>query len=229
MTKTIIVAGYGPGISNAVAERFGREGFSLALVARNPSKLQAAVERFKAKGIQAAAIPADLTDVGAAREAVRKARAALGPISVIHWNAATPGCGDLLTAPTDELVKVLASTTVSLVGAIQEALPDMRNKPGSAVLVTNGGFGLFADPVDVMGVQSGSMGLSVANSARHKASRLLVHRLKTEGVYLGEVMVMGLVKGTAWDQGNATIDPSSVADRFWQLYEKRAPHFADIG
>ena len=34
MTKTIIVAGFGPGISSAVAERFGKEGFTIALVAR---------------------------------------------------------------------------------------------------------------------------------------------------------------------------------------------------
>ena len=27
MTKTILVCGYGPGISNAVAERFGAEGY----------------------------------------------------------------------------------------------------------------------------------------------------------------------------------------------------------
>jgi len=30
MTKTILVAGYGPGISTAVAERFGAEGFQIA-------------------------------------------------------------------------------------------------------------------------------------------------------------------------------------------------------
>jgi NADP-dependent 3-hydroxy acid dehydrogenase YdfG len=35
MTKTILIGGYGPGISNAVAERFGAEGFSVALAARN--------------------------------------------------------------------------------------------------------------------------------------------------------------------------------------------------
>ena len=67
--------------------------------------------------------------------------------------------------------------------------------------MTNGGFGLFADAVDAMAVQSKSMGLSVANAAKHKASRVLAKRLETEGVYGGEVMVLGTVRGTAWDRG----------------------------
>ncbi|HNN96996.1 MAG TPA: short-chain dehydrogenase, partial [Pseudomonadota bacterium] len=33
MQRTIVVAGHGPGISDAVARRFGREGFSVAIVA----------------------------------------------------------------------------------------------------------------------------------------------------------------------------------------------------
>ena len=43
MAKTIFVGGFGPGISTAVAERFGREGFSVALVARNQERLDAGV------------------------------------------------------------------------------------------------------------------------------------------------------------------------------------------
>lgn len=38
-----IVAGYGPGISAAVAKRFGGKGYKLALLARTQSRLDAAV------------------------------------------------------------------------------------------------------------------------------------------------------------------------------------------
>jgi hypothetical protein len=79
-----------------------------------------------------------------------------------------------------------------------------------------------------MAVASKSMGLSVANSAKHKLVRLLVRRLQGEEVYVGEVMVIGTVKGTAWDKGQATLAPETVADRFWELYEKRREHLAQI-
>jgi hypothetical protein len=40
---------------------------------------------------------------------------------------------------------------------------------------------------------------------------------------VGEVVVLGMVKGTAFDQGNATLEPSAIADKFWELHQKRAP------
>lgn len=38
---------------------------------------------------------------------------------------------------------------------------------------------------------------------------------------MGEVVVTGMVKGTAFDSGNATIDPKDVAERFWTLDQAR--------
>jgi short-subunit dehydrogenase len=229
MSNTLVVAGYGPGISHAVAERFGKAGFSLALVARNAGKLTEAAARLKAQGFAAAPFAADLSKLADVRAVIGKVRTALGPITALHWNAATPVAGDLLSAPAEELTTALTAGAVGLVAAVQEALPDMRNRAEAAVLVTNGGFALFADPVDEAAVQSSSMGLSVANSAKHKVARVLARRLQREGVFLGEVMVLGTVKGTAWDQGQATLDASTVADRFWELYEKRSQHHASVG
>ena len=55
---TIIVCGHGPGISDAVARRFGKAGHPMALVARNAARLAEAARRLDADGIQAAAFPA---------------------------------------------------------------------------------------------------------------------------------------------------------------------------
>src|SRR5258708_26645507 len=101
MSKTIIVVGFGPGISTAVAEKFAAEGFEVALVARNQSRLAAGVEALKAKGVAAAAFAADAGDPASIAAAIDQARAALGPITVIHWNAyGGAEAGDLLaTAP----------------------------------------------------------------------------------------------------------------------------------
>lgn len=40
--RVLVVCGYGPGISDAVARRFGAEGFAVALLSRNQAKLDAA-------------------------------------------------------------------------------------------------------------------------------------------------------------------------------------------
>jgi len=50
---------------------------------------------------------------------------------------------------------------------------------------------------------------------------LLSKSLQADGVYVGEVVVTGLVKGTAFDSGNATLEPSTIAQKFWELYQAR--------
>jgi NAD(P)-dependent dehydrogenase (short-subunit alcohol dehydrogenase family) len=224
MSKTILIVGYGPGISSAVADTFAGHGFSVGLVARSADRLAAGVAALREKGAKAEAFTADASDPEAMRKVVRDAQAKLGPIDVLQWTAYTGGAGDLTTADSAAVRGVLDIATVGLLAAVQESLADLRARKGS-VLVTNGGLGLFDDGVDGMGVTWNAMGLSVANAAKHKMVRLLAKKLAPDGVHVGEVMVTGVVKGTAFDKGNGTIEPSSVAAKFWDLHEKRAEHF----
>ncbi len=220
MTKTIIVGGFGPGISNAVAEKFGGEGFAVALVGRSVERLAAGVKALAAKGIRAEAFPADLSKPDQIRAMVGKVHDSLGPISVLQWSAYAGTAGDLTTATSAELSTVLDIAVIGLVAAVQASLPDLRATKG-AVLVTNGGLGFFDPKVDAMAVEWNAMGLSVANSAKHKAVAMLAHKLKPDGVYVGEIMVTGTVKGSAFDQGNGTIAPGTISAKFWELYQAR--------
>src|SRR5712664_4937441 len=47
--KTIIIGGFGPGISTAVAEQFGSNGFSLALIGRNAERVAAGAKELTAR------------------------------------------------------------------------------------------------------------------------------------------------------------------------------------
>ncbi len=218
-SKTIIVAGFGPGISSAVARRFGREGFTVALVARNAERLAAGVKELAAAGIQAEAFTADLSHADAIGGLVATIRGKLGPIAAIHWNTYGAGAGDVTTAPLAELASQVGMATVSLTAIVQAALPDLRAAKG-VVLVTNGGLGFDKPELHAIGVQWGVMGLSVANAAKRKLVALLALKLAPD-VYVGEVVVTGTVKGTAFDQGNATLDPNAIAERFWTLAQAR--------
>jgi NADP-dependent 3-hydroxy acid dehydrogenase YdfG len=199
----------------------------VALVARNAEKLSLAVRELTARGVKAQAITGDVSTPEGARDAVQRARKALGTVSALHWNAYVAGAGDLLTAPLAELRPVLDVGTVCLLAAVQEVLPDLRAEKG-AVLVTNGAFGLFDDGVDAYCVQIGAMGMAAANAAKHKLVRLLHHRLKPEGVFVGEVMVTDAVKGTVWDRGDAKLEGATIAAKFWELYEARGAALARV-
>jgi NADP-dependent 3-hydroxy acid dehydrogenase YdfG len=221
MTKTIVVCGHGPGISDAVARKFGREGFSIACVARNAERLGSATTALTDQGITARPFPCDLGNPQAVRALLRDVRASLGPVDVVHWNAYGAGAGDLTTSSPEELRGALDVSVHGMIAAVQEALPDLKERKG-ALLVTGGGLAFYDPKVDAMAVQWNAMGLAIAKAAQHKAVGLLHAKLGAEGVYVGEVVVLGAVKGTAFDAGQATLEASAIADKFWGLYEGRA-------
>lgn len=226
--STILVAGYGPGISQAVAHKFGQQGFRVALVGRNRERLEAGAMKLKDQGVEAWAFPCDLGDTGAVRRLVEAVRTALGPIGVLHWNAYASGlAGDLTSAPESELRSVLDVGVHGLVAAVQSALPDLQEQKG-AVLVTGGGLAFYDPQVDKMGAEWGAMGLAVSKAAQHKLVGLLHQKLGKLGVYAGEVTVTGLVKGTPFDRGNATLEPSSVAEAFWKLHQERSAAYTVV-
>jgi len=228
MTKTIVVVGFGPGISTAVAERFGAAGFSVALVARSAERLAAGVAALKAAGVAAAGFTGDAANPTSIRAAIGKARAAFGPVTVLHWNAyGAAEAGDLLTADPAAISGAFDVAVVGLLSAVQEALPDLKAAEGGAVLVTNGAFGELNPQIDAMATSLKVMGLALGNGAKHKLVGLLSQALKAAGVYVGEVMVAGGVKGTAYG-GDTGIEPSAIADRFWTLYQARDVVYARV-
>lgn len=229
MSKTILVCGHGPGISDAVARRFGAQGFSVALAARNAARVGAAAEALTASGVTAAAFPTDLGDPAAVKALVAAAREKLGPIAVIHWNAYAGVAGNLLTADVAELRATLDVGVIGLVAAVQAALPDLTSQKDAAVLVTGGGLAFYDEKVDGMATAWGAMGLAVTKAAQHKLAGLLSEKLRADGIYVGEVIVTGLVKGTAFDHGNATLEPNAIAAKFWELYGARAERSVVFG
>ena len=221
MAKSIVVVGYGPGVSTAVANKFGAEGFSVALIARNKERLLEGVAAMKKKDIATEAFVADANDPASIRKALQDARGTLGPTHVIHWNAyGGAQAGDLLA--TDPLVvrSVFDVAIAGLLAAVQAALPDLKATSG-AVLVTNGAFGDDTEQMDQMAVGMKTMGVALANAAKRKFVGLLSARLRAEGVYVGEVTIAGGVKGTPFGRDGG-IEGSVIADRFFELYRNRS-------
>ena len=63
-------------------------------------------------------------------------------------------------------------------------------------------------------------GVAPENAARSKLVGILAERLRDDGIYVGEVTIVGSVKGTATAISRA-IEPSKIADLFWSLTRSR--------
>jgi NAD(P)-dependent dehydrogenase (short-subunit alcohol dehydrogenase family) len=73
----LLIVGYGPGNSHAIARRFGAEGWTIALVARTEERLLDGVARLADNGVTAHAFPGDAGSLDSMRATVGRVREAL--------------------------------------------------------------------------------------------------------------------------------------------------------
>ena len=85
--KVVVITGASAGLGRAIAHGYAKRGCKLALLARNPEALAAAVSECTWMGGTAIAIPTDVSDADAVERAAEQAEAQLGPIDVWINNA----------------------------------------------------------------------------------------------------------------------------------------------
>lgn len=225
MKPALLICGYGSGISRAVAERFGREGHPVHLVARDDGKLAQAQQSLQNQGIRTAFTVCDLGNDTALAAALDTWRAQ--DIGLLHWNAFTDIDGNLLAADSAVLLASLNLRVVSYLRTVQILLPALARRRG-AVLATGGIMALQHPDINAFAQDFGILSVSVA--AQHKANALLAPRLAAYGVHLAEIIVNGFVRNTpAEAEYGATLHPADIAERFWEMAQARQAHSCIFG
>ena len=83
MPKIVVVTGASAGVGRATIEEFAKQGYDVALLARDPDRLErAAAELRSAYGVRTLAIPTDVADAEAVEAAATRVEAEMGPIDV---------------------------------------------------------------------------------------------------------------------------------------------------
>lgn len=83
MAKVVVVTGASAGVGRAAVEEFARQGYDVALLARDPDRLARVAATLESRyGIRALAIPTDVADADAIEQAATRTEEKLGPIDV---------------------------------------------------------------------------------------------------------------------------------------------------
>jgi NAD(P)-dependent dehydrogenase (short-subunit alcohol dehydrogenase family) len=192
----IVIVAAGPGLGAAVARRFGREGFDVALVSRNADQLEELGAALQHEGITAGWTALDVTDDVALRAAVTRFGERAGRIDVLHFNPSAFRQQDPLTLTPDQLLADVRLGVASLLVAVQAARPFLG--PGSRITAT----GSMA--ADAPWNEAASLG--VQKAGLRNLVRSVDTTLRGDGVRAVSVTVNGtLAAGTPFD-------PARVAD-----------------
>jgi NAD(P)-dependent dehydrogenase (short-subunit alcohol dehydrogenase family) len=136
--QTAIVTGAGRGFGRSIALRLAEEGAKVALVSRSRGQLDAVAAEIKAKGGQAIAAPADVTDRASVAGAVKAAEAAFGPIDLLVNNAGVPGpFGPLWEIDPDAWWASQAVHIKAPVIFMREVLPGMIERNRGRIIIVS--------------------------------------------------------------------------------------------
>ncbi len=215
---TIAILGAGPGLGQAVARRFGREGFAVALISRSQERLDVRTSELHAAGIDARGYAANLRDPNALRGALDAAAANLGPIEVLQYSPvpARDFMKPVLETTAADLIGPVEQSVYGPVTAVQHVLPGLRKLGRGTILLINGG-----SAVRPSGAVSGT---SIAFAGESAYGQMLHEALAPEGVHVAQLIIPRGIGG-----GDADHEPEALADRIWTLHLDRRGFRSFVG
>jgi NAD(P)-dependent dehydrogenase (short-subunit alcohol dehydrogenase family) len=94
--KVAAVLGVGPGLGSAIARRFAREGYAVALMARREESVADVRREIENAGGTALSVSTDATDPASVETAFGRVRSELGGPEVFVYNAGAFQMGGIL-------------------------------------------------------------------------------------------------------------------------------------
>lgn len=130
-----LVTGASSGIGREFAQRLAAAGLNVVLVARRGDLLQELAQALSARhGVQALALPTDLSLPGAAHELREQVLGQGVRIRLLVNNAAIGRWGPFESSPVAAYEAMLQLNTLAMVALCHEFLPDLAAHPDSAVI-----------------------------------------------------------------------------------------------
>ncbi len=144
---TAVVTGGSAGIGLAIAERLARSGWDVAILAREPQRLEQARLALSRFGTRILAVSTDVADAKAVGEAAAKIEAELGPIDAWVNNAMSTVVAKADCVTPEEYARVTATTYLSQVHGTLAALRFMKPRGRGAIIQISSGLGIRAAPM----------------------------------------------------------------------------------
>ena len=134
MARIVVITGAGAGVGRATVTEFARNGCDVALLSRDPDRLEAAAEEARRFGVRALPIPTDVADAQAVEAAASRVEAELGPIDIWVNVAMATVFAPVSSLTPEEIERGTAVTYLGQVHGMMSALKRMRGRNRGSIV-----------------------------------------------------------------------------------------------
>lgn len=225
--KVAAVVGVGKGIGGAVALKFAKEGFDVAILARNQTysgadKLTPLKKEIEATGRRCLSVVCDATVEQSVVEAFDKIKKELGPVDCLVYNAgARKFVGEgILETSVDQFVNFWKINCLGAFLTARQVLPDMKKSKSGTIILT----GATASLRGLSGLSS----FAVGKFGLRALAQSMAREVSSEGIHVVHVVIdgpvdipiirktLGNIEGKSFEED--LLNPHEVAQQYWNLY-----------
>jgi NAD(P)-dependent dehydrogenase (short-subunit alcohol dehydrogenase family) len=179
--KICVVVGVGPGNGAALARRFAREGYAVALLARTTETSAP----LAASLADARAYACDVTDAGALAGTFDAIRRDMGPVHTLVYNAGTGTWGTVEEIDPSVLESSFRVNTLGLLSCAKKVIPEMKAQGGGNIIV----IGATSSRRGV----ARTAGFAPAKAAQKSLTESMARHLWPANIHVALVIVDGVV------------------------------------
>lgn len=146
--KTAIVTGSSRGIGRAIAIAYARAGARVVVTSRKAEACEALVAELRGEGLEATAIPCNISSKEQVAALVDRTEAAFGPVDVLVCNAAVnPYYGPMSGISDEAFSKVMDVNIRSNLWLVNRVAPGMAERGGGSIVIISSIAGLTGSRV----------------------------------------------------------------------------------
>jgi NAD(P)-dependent dehydrogenase (short-subunit alcohol dehydrogenase family) len=214
MKPVCAVVGVGPGNGTALARRFARAGYAVALIAR---RIELS-EQLAAELPEARAYACDVGDKAAVARTFAAIREDLGPVDVLAYNAGSGTWGTVDEITPEAFEASWRVNALGLLVAAQQVIPAMKAEGAGAIIVIGATASRRGMPR--------TTAFAPAKAAQKSLAEAMARHLWPAGIHVALIILDGVVdqertrKAMPDKPDDFFIRPDDVAETAWWLTQQ---------
>ncbi|GAM21352.1 hypothetical protein SAMD00019534_045270 [Acytostelium subglobosum LB1] len=214
MSKIAVVLGVGPGIGAAVARRFAKEGFTVALAARTKDKLLALEKEINDAGGKAISVQIDAGNTESIINGFSEIKSRVGNPDVFVYNVGSFKYGSIEKLTTEDYESAWRNNCLGAITASQQVLPHMLSQNKGTIILT-GATASMRGSVNFSPFAVGKFGLRAF-------AQSLAREYYPKGIHVAHVVIDGQVNVSKETTRplDEMLNPVEIANTYWNLYQQ---------